>query len=172
VQGNERRRVVLATAFTLVALPAIWVFERGDASGPSTPSVAAAGVPEPAAGSGGEGSTTTAAPEVPVFLDGGAPVAGPAVIDIARPGVGPDEARARATFVRHQGATVPRPCTTALARAGATITVTNVDNGLSTTCVNTLGYPIPVGSDIVIHTDVFVQIADLVDAPVPVRLSW
>jgi hypothetical protein len=30
----------------------------------------------------------------------------------------------------------------------------------------------PPDADIVIDTDVYVTIADLVDAPVPVRLSW
>ena len=53
-----------------------------------------------------------------------------------------------------------------------TITVTNTDNGLSTTCTNTLDVAKPADADIVIDTNVYVAIADLVDAPVPVRLSW
>ena len=78
----------------------------------------------------------------------------------------------KATYRRYVDTTIFRPCTTYLAPSGATITVTNVDNGLSTTCTNTLGVSMPAEADIVMDTDVFVAIADLVDAPVPVRLSW
>ena len=51
-------------------------------------------------------------------------------------------------------------------------TVENIDNGQTTTCTNTLGMAIPAAADIVLHTDVFGEIGDLADAPVPVRVSW
>jgi len=52
------------------------------------------------------------------------------------------------------------------------LTVTNTDNGQTTTCVNSLSTPLPAGVDIVLHTDDFVLISDLADAPVPVHISW
>jgi hypothetical protein len=65
-----------------------------------------------------------------------------------------------------------RPCTAPKAPSGALITVTNVDNGLSATCTNTLGVSVAAEVDIVIDTLVFTTIADLTDAPIFVRLSW
>ena len=59
-----------------------------------------------------------------------------------------------------------------LFRSGATVKVSNVDNGLSITCTNTLGMAVPAGTGIVIDTALFVQIGDLADAPIPVRMSW
>lgn len=48
----------------------------------------------------------------------------------------------------------------------------NIDNGQITTCTNTLGMTMPTGADIVLHTDVFGEIGDLADAPLPVHVSW
>jgi hypothetical protein len=52
------------------------------------------------------------------------------------------------------------------------LTVTNTDNGQTTTCTNSISTPLPAGVDIVLHTDLFTVISDLADAPVPVRISW
>jgi hypothetical protein len=59
-----------------------------------------------------------------------------------------------------------------LAPWGKTLTVTNTDNGQTTTCLNSISTPLPAGVDIVLHTDVFALISDLADAPVPVQISW
>ena len=171
MQVHERRRLVVATAFTLVALPSIWLFDRDEPGVRGSSSVAAAGVdtPDPAASA----STPTTEPERPVFLDNTAVVVAPAVIDVALPDApGEREAMGKATYRRYLDSTIDRPCTTYLAPSGATVTVTNIDNGLSITCTNTLTVSKPADADIVMHTDVYVAIADLVDAPIPVRLSW
>ena len=52
------------------------------------------------------------------------------------------------------------------------MTVTTPDTGQTTTCLNSLSTPLPAGVDIVLHTDDFVLISDLADAPVPVHISW
>jgi hypothetical protein len=52
------------------------------------------------------------------------------------------------------------------------LTVTNTNNGQTTTCLNSTSTALPAGVDIVIHTDVFTTISGLADAPVPVRISW
>jgi hypothetical protein len=171
MEVHERRRLVVATAFTLVALPSIWLFDRDDPNSRGSSGLAAAGVmtPAPAAAA----TTATTEPEVPIFLDNTIVVVAPAVIDVALPDPpGEREALGKATYRRYVDTSITRPCTTHLAPSGATITVTNIDNGLSTTCTNTLGMSKPADADLVIDTNVYVAIADLVDAPVPVRLSW
>lgn len=174
---HERRRITVAAVFTLVALPAIWLFDRDDPTG--SPSVAVAGVPGPQvqvttqadAAFGGAAATTEG--ETPVFLDNTLPVVAPAVIDVALPEPrSATETDGTATYQRYLGTTVVRPCTAVTAPSGATITVVNVDNGLSTTCTNTLGFSVPPNVTICLDTAVYVEIADLVDAPIPVRISW
>ncbi len=166
---HERRRVVLATAFTLVALPAIWLFDRDDP--PAAPGVAAAGLPAPAATE--SAATLDTEPEVPIFLDNTVVVVPPAVIDVALPEApGPNEVTGTASFKRFPVDAGDRRCAAPRAPSGALLTVTNIDNGMSLTCRNTTGVAMPYGITVGIDTDLFVQIADLVDAPVPVRVSW
>lgn len=168
---HERRRLVLATAFTVVALPAIWLIDRDDSSAVNGSAVAAIGVPEPQADA--DEPETTLVLEVPVFLDNTAVVAQPAVIDIAVPDtVRATERTAKLTYKDYAQFEGVDLCTLAGAPSGAKITVTNVDNGQHVTCTNNLGMSIPVGSDMAIDINLFVTIADLVDAPVPVLVSW
>ena len=169
MQVHERRRVAVAAVFTLIALPAIWLFDRDDPA--ASPNVAAAGVPAPAAQPAAEVRTTAA--EIPVFLDNTLAVVAPAVIDVALPDPpGPTDTAGRATYQRYLDTTIDRPCTAVTAPSGAIITVTNVNNGLSTTCTNTLGFSVPADVVVSLDTEVYIAIADLVDAPIPVLISW
>ena len=164
MRAHERRRLVFAATVTIVAFPALWLFE-GD--GPDDSATAAVET------TAGLFPSPTDDPGVPVYLDNPSPVVAPAVIDIAVPQPpGFREGRGDATFKRFVDATVDKPCATVLAPAGIVLTVTNVDNGLSTTCTNTRNTAVPPGTDIVIDTDVYSTIAELVEAPVPVRISW
>ncbi|MGD9996678.1 MAG: hypothetical protein AB7L17_18585 [Ilumatobacteraceae bacterium] len=171
MEVHDRRRLVIAAAFTLVALPSIWLFDRDDPTSPGAGTVAAAGVETPRAVA--EATTPSTEPEQPIFLDNSVLAAAPAVIDVALPAPpGDTEATGKATYRRYDGTIIFRPCTSYLAPSGATITVTNIDNGLSTTCTNTLTMPKPPDADLIMDTNVYVAIAALVDAPVPVKLSW
>jgi hypothetical protein len=165
----DRRRLVLASIFTVAALPALWIINRDDA-GSAAPAVGAAGVPR--VGASQAPSTSAYTPDSPIFLDGPPSGADPAVVDIViPPPPSATEARGRASFRRYADPTT-HSCTTALAPWGRTLTVTNTDNGQTTTCVNSLSSPLPAGVDIVLHTDDFALISDLADAPVPVHISW
>jgi hypothetical protein len=165
MRARERRRLVLATTLTVVAFPALWLLDGDDNDEGAAAAVTT--TEDTLLPSATEG------PGVPVFLDNTTPVAAPAVIDIAVPEApGAREARGSATFKRYVGARVERPCTTALAPAGVMLTITNVDNGTSTTCMNTRSTAVPPGADIAIDTAVYITIAELVEAPVPVRISW
>ncbi len=168
MEVHERRRILLATAFTLVALPSIWLFDRNDPA--ASPSVAVAGLPSPSAGVASS-EPPTLQPETPVFLDNTLFVPPPLIIDAATPE--PTKATVitgRGTHLQYAG-TVDQ-CTAPGVPGGAMLTVTNIDSGLSITCKNTLGTVVPNGLTITIDTDLFVQIANLVDSPVPVRIDW
>ena len=160
---TDRRRAKGATAFTVVALLTLWIFNRE----PSTDAVAVAG-----------GTTlatvpsTTYVPQTPAFVGDDSDATGKEIIRIAVPA--PPSAnnfRAIASYRRFVD-TLVRPCSTLLAPDGAALTITNVDNGQSTVCNNTLTVVPPDGIDLVIDTDVFSEISDVADAPVPVRVTW
>jgi hypothetical protein len=165
----DRRRLALASIFTVAALPALWIINRDDA-GSAAPAIGAAGVPH--VGANQAPSTSVYIPDPPVFLDGPQSGAAPAVVDIIiPPGPTATEAIGKASFRRYADPS-GNPCTTALAPWGVLLTVTNTDNGQTTTCRNSISTPLPAGVDLVLHTDLFTQISDLADAPVPVRISW
>ena len=61
-------------------------------------------------------------------------------------------------------------CLVAGVDTGTRITVTNLDNGHSVDCIANRVYTD--GSDgLVLHTNLFAQIADLTDAPIPVDIT-
>ena len=163
----DRRRVVVASVFTLVALPALWVFNRESAATSTSPNVGAAGIDVDTAP-----STTAYEPSPPLFVGGDDAPNPPGLINIAvPPAPGANDLLMRASYHRYLGA-VGVPCTTLLAPDGATLTVINVDNGQTTKCTNTLGLAVPAGAGIVLDTALFATIGDLADAPVPVRVRW
>ena len=169
MNSYDRRRLALASIFTVAALPALWIINRNDA-GSAAPALGAAGVPQ--VGANQAPSTSAYTPNPPIFLNGPPSGADPAVVDIIiPPGPTATEASGKASFRRYADAT-KRQCTTALAPWGSVLTVTNTDNGQTTTCTNSISTPLPAGVDIVLHTDLFTSISDLADAPVPVRISW
>ncbi|MDO8364168.1 MAG: hypothetical protein Q7V88_14840 [Actinomycetota bacterium] len=168
--ASDRRRVAAASLFTVVALPALWVLSRESAATSTAPAAACDGCEVPSAGTAPP--TTAYVPQQPQFVGGDEVPVGPAVVDVAMPtGPGLNEALMKASFSRYAG-TTGRPCTTLLAPDGAMLTVVNVDNGQSTTCTNTYGMAVPAGANLVLHTDVFAEIGDLADSPLPVRVNW
>lgn len=63
-------------------------------------------------------------------------------------------------------------CTTNAIPLGTVITVLNLNNGRKVQCTNVNAVYVPPGFDIVLNTKVFTSIAELVDAPLPVELTW
>ena len=163
----DRRRTTFAALLTAIALPALWLINRDD---PSTPTTAAVGVAAPAAQV--SAPPDTYAPQAPVFLGGDAPPPPPVVIQVDQPPSSDGTAfEGRATF-RRLGPPESVGCSAPNAPKDHSITVTNVDNGLTLTCYNTAAFAPPPGIDVVIHTDLFATICDLADAPVHVRVTW
>ena len=159
----ERRRVTAASIFTVVALLVLWAFNRPSSASSSAVTTSPNATPP---------STTAYESPTPLFVGGDDVPTPPGVVNIAvPPAPGANERLTQASFHRYVGYVGP-VCTSLLAPDGATVKVSNVDNGLSITCTNTLGMAVPAGTGIVIDTALFVQIGDLADAPIPVRMSW
>jgi hypothetical protein len=183
VHLQDRRRLSIAALVTMLALPTLLLLNRDSGSG--APSVAAAGVgvengylTESGAEVGAEGIATggpstanlpAAAPleeTAPVFLDGPAANGGgrPA---IAVPTVPPNEVLdLEATY---SSQVWNWTCIVPGVQNGTELTIVNVDNGRSTTCVATYGDPRTDGH-LVMHTAGFLELADLTDAPIPVEI--
>jgi hypothetical protein len=64
------------------------------------------------------------------------------------------------------------PCATWFLKVGTSVTVTNLDNGHTVTCTVVERTGTDKSQAIVLDTDLFAQLADLVHAPIPVRISW
>ena len=79
--------------------------------------------------------------------------------------------RGNATYKRLPDS-VKNGCSTTLVPLGATITILNLNNGRKTTCININIGPMSGSFDITLNTAVFEAIAELVDAPLPVELTW
>ena len=62
--------------------------------------------------------------------------------------------------------------TTTSTPLGVEVTIVNLNNGRSLRCTNVFAVTLPSGADVVIHTPLYLQIANLVDAPLPVTVSW
>lgn len=161
----ERRRLVVVMALTVVLLPLMFV---GGGDGESTTT-------DPAASSlpdvGGVASDTE--PANPAFLPIEGDSGAPEIITVNVPA--PPEGtviKGDATFIRWPQTMGLRPCATPNAVIGAVITVKNLDNGRTLTCDNVSVQQLTSGNIIVIHTELFTEIADLVDAPVAVEISF
>ena len=186
--NTDRRRFFLATALTLLALPALWWANQQADSG--APNVATVGVDVGNGSDSGDApadtaaivstspvepvvtaapTTTPAAPSAPVFLDGPSGAIGAGAAQIATP---PAPAVERiSTSASYRSSISPADtCLTSDIQTGAVVTVTNLDNGHSITCIATRVYS-DADIGLVMHTDTFSQIADLTDAPIPVEIS-
>ena len=172
----DRRRILLACAITAVALPALWFANQPDNGAPN---VATAGIAvgEPAANDAAptaesdEGRTSATDAETgaaPVFLDGPTAQVGAGLAEIAVP-IAPDAERVTIDATFRSNVVVAGVCRVPGLGNGQQITVVNLDNNRSITCSTALT---PSGEtlELVMHPDLFSQIADLTDAPIPVEI--
>lgn len=156
----ERRRLVVLGALTLLVLPIVWPKSGGESATQTTV------------------TTSTAAPEVggveipsPVYLGGPAPIAPSGTAAIAYPQVIGNTITGLATYVTSGYAEKPI-CSAIDAPNGVTITVTNINNGRKITCTNIFSLLVPNGISVVMYITVFQKLADVVDAPIPVKITW
>lgn len=169
----ERRRLVLATILTLVALPALWLMSRDEGS--VAPNVATAGVvvengtrtdvSDVTDPSNSAGTAAALGEHDPVFLDGpSAPQGGVAPIAVPAP---PHE-EVRLASATYRSTVGRQSCLVPFVPTGTRLTIVNLDNNRRTECV-TVYSPASEVDDVVLHTDTFLELADLTDAPIPVE---
>jgi hypothetical protein len=173
----QRRRVALAIAITVIAVPAAFLLNRDGAGDATPPGITLVGT-QPQGGSAPsvtqstDPAATDALGTAPVgYLSGTTiPVSNqPARIAIPRER---DGVKGTASFSSAIDSTLR--CQAKVSRGvpfNATITVTNLDNSRSVKCIASIGGPEP-DEDVILAPDTFAEIADLTDAPVPVEITW
>jgi hypothetical protein len=161
----ERRRLVVAAVITLIAVPAFLLLSNNSSSSVNTTSTLATAVTV---------APTESEPAEPAFLPENNGSQAPEIITVNVPAPpSGSNVKGTASYIRWQGDLLGlRPCATPHALIGAIITVTNINNGRSLECNNVSIQALPGNNIILIHTDVFLEIADLIDAPVPVNISF
>ena len=178
----------MASCLTVAALPYL-LREGKEQRSDRPPTVAAVAPGAEALGSPtGDGVQDPAAPTVstpapdptttevgPSFLSGPTFPTVARTITVAVPTTNsPSTQEGRASFRRWRpGSTsVSAPCAAWFLPLGTMVTVTNVDNGHTVTCVIAERTGVPHDQVIILDTPVFEQLADLIEAPIPVTVSW
>ncbi|MEY4361566.1 MAG: hypothetical protein RL391_872 [Actinomycetota bacterium] len=161
----ERRRLVLAIVITLVAV-VVALASGGGSSGTIDDenvigAILTTSIPD------------DTAPADPAFLPSTESTSAPQIITVNVPAPPSGTVlTGTASYIRWPQTMGLKPCATPHALIGAVITVTNLNNGREIKCNNVSIEALRDGSVILIHTDVFLDLADLVDAPIPVEINF
>jgi hypothetical protein len=164
----DRNRITVVTIITLIAVPLLWIASAGSDSGTESTVETI--------------STTTTTIELglatdidadaPVNLDGPAVDSPTGTGQIAYPADNDGQLRRGIASYKRFPDVAKTGCATNLIPLGAVITVRNLNNGRKVNCTNlNIGY-VPPNVDLVLHTELFEDIAELKDAPLPVELTW
>ncbi|MFM8528646.1 MAG: hypothetical protein ACKOD2_03035 [Ilumatobacteraceae bacterium] len=160
---------MLAVVVTLVAVVA---FSLGGGSSDENPDEVPGGEGTNAASvTANDGDGTE--PADPAFLPTIDSIPAPDIITVNGPA--PPQGtvlRGTANFIRWPRTMGLLPCATPHALIGSEVKVTNLNNGRSITCNNVSIESLRDGSVIIIHTDEFLELADLVDSPIPVEIEF
>lgn len=166
----QRRRVAFAIAVTVIAVPAAFLLNRGDAAGTADVTLA------PGQTLPGGGAVTTVRPlstsplgTAPAgFLEGSTVPESDEPARIAIPLLA-ESITTSATF----SSNIPsaQRCAVPGVPFNSTVTLTNLDNSRRVQCLANVAVVDPEG-DVILATDAFLQIADPTDAPVPVEITW
>jgi len=158
----ERRRIVIAALLTTLVLPFV-LMNRSDDKVTDSAEVA---------------TTTTQLEQAsedgslePIILGGPSPIVQDGSAQIAYPASSLTGVQAIASFSNFDNA--PEiVCYMPQAPLGIKISVQNLNNGRTATCTNVFRTTMPSGASMLLHTKVFESLANLVDAPIPVTVSW
>ena len=161
----ERRRLVVAVALTVILLPFMFIGGGKSSESSDDPAVSSTQV--------APGVASDTEPANPAFLpvEGNSAVPEIITVNVPAPPSG-TIIKGNSTFIRWPQTMGLRPCATPHALIGAVVTVRNLNNGRTLICDNVSIQALTAGNVIVVHTELFTEIADLVDAPVPVEISF
>lgn len=164
----QRRRVALAIVVTVLAV-IISVASSSD-DNPSSDQVVTAPSHSPDSVGDVPGASSSADP---AFLPSAKDRSAPDIITVNVPAPRTGTViTGEASFIRWPQTLGLAPCATPHALIGAKITVTNLNNARSIVCDNVSIESLSGGTTIIVHSDVFLEIADLVDAPIPVEIEF
>lgn len=168
----DRRRITLVGLLTLLVVPTVIFLTRGEQQS-DVATVAAAGMSLDGTSDtvNDADATSGTEPPAPVFLDGPAPLSPTGTAAIAYPSPDKVGINGLATFSSFNGAPTT-VCNSPLAPYGTILVVKNLNNGRSITCSNVMMPSTPANVSVVLHTRLFVELSDLVNAPIPVSINW
>lgn len=157
----------MAAVFTALVLPITWVASAGSSSSAQTSEPV-----QVTTTTLDSGLITDADTDVAANLEGPQTQVQTGQGQVAYPSQQPSNSyRGLASFKLLPDA-AEAGCATNAVPLGTRVTVQNLNNGRKISCTNiNIGY-IPPGVDIVLHTKLFGNLANLVDAPLPVELTW
>ncbi len=171
----ERRRIaVLAvvTTFIAIAFASVGGSSNSNTADPGAPTtVESTTTSTPLVNAGAVGPLADDSSK-PVNLDGPLSQQPTGTAPIAYPGPGEmNRVNGKASYVRFPDYN-SAICYASVAPLGIEVTIVNLNNGRSIRCTNVFAVTLPSGADVVIHTPLYLQMANLVDAPLPVTVSW
>ncbi len=162
----RRLLVILLIAATIVAIPVVVILNDDDQS-------ATIGIDEtsqPATDALGS-IAAIGAPFVPsneIFASDDDPTAPPDTVRIAVP---PSQTVRTGRASYRSTLSSPEVCVATPVPFGRRARITNLNNGRSVICRAMIS---PVGSlyEVVLHNEAFLEIAELINAPIPVQIDW
>lgn len=162
----DRNRLNVAIVLTAIALPVVFIASGRSGDGTTGPA------PVASTSTLDSGLATDKEADAPANLDGPVSQDPQGQGQLAYPADNSGRlVRGDATFKRFPDG-AEKGCASPLVPLGAEITVRNLNNGRKTVCTNINIGPTSATFQIVLHTGVFEKIAELVDAPLPVELTW
>lgn len=188
VNPVDRKRLFAASALTLLALPLLLSENRKNDRDPSLAAISAdpgiasqlqtGAAPTATTVAAPAPTATTVAPSLPE-IKSAADITAPDTADqptqegAPAPSLAIPVMQGDATWDRWTPADVgtSAPCATPLASLGQQVTVTNLDNGRSVTCVVVDQSPLQPRVVVKIDAALFQTLADLGESPIPVRLT-
>ncbi len=165
----QRRRIIVLTVFTIILVPILRSCNGNDSSEPaSTPTTIDPAYNTIAPSSGVVSDEESPAP---IILGGPGPIVQDGSAQIAYPSADTRGLQLIASFSNFDNAP-DVVCFVPVAPFGISLTIKNINNGRTTKCTNVYREIMPAGATALLHTKVFERISNLVDAPIPVNVSW
>ncbi|GBL21023.1 hypothetical protein EMGBS4_10830 [Acidimicrobiaceae bacterium] len=165
----QRRRLVVLSIVTIILFPILRACSGSNAvdSANSTTTI------DPANSTIAPSSGVVSDEEspAPIILSGPAPIVQDGSAQIAYPATETSGIQLVATFSNFDNAPAV-VCFVPAAPFGITLTIKNINNGRTTRCTNVYREIMPAGATALLHTKVFEAISNLVDAPIPVNVTW
>jgi hypothetical protein len=179
-EDTDRRRSLLLGVLTLIALPAIYLYSQTNASTDTgdddiaAEDIAAEEVPvtdgePPVTDNAANRPPITVSEADPIFLDGPVGDVNPGVNEIAIP-QRPDIAPLVLSASYRSTVAGVRSCLVNGLTGGLSVSIKNLDNGRSITCVTRTPPALQV-ADVVLHADTFALLADPTEAPITIELT-